>query len=73
MNTIPAGEQDAAATQQEIASPGARHRIEYRLPSREMIERRAYEIWLRHGCPSGTAFYDWLAAEAELRSVRRPR
>lgn len=37
-------------------------------PSREMIARRAYQIWQRHGCPMGTAFHDWLAAEAELRS-----
>jgi hypothetical protein len=40
------------------------------LPTREMVERRAYEIWQRHGCPSDTAFHDWLAAEAELRSRR---
>lgn len=39
--------------------------------SHEMIARRAYEIWQRHGCPSGTAFQDWLAAKAELRSERR--
>lgn len=39
--------------------------------SHEMIARRAYEIWQRHGCPSGTAFHDWLAAKAELRSARR--
>ncbi|MGH7194250.1 MAG: DUF2934 domain-containing protein [Candidatus Saccharimonadales bacterium] len=38
--------------------------------SREMIARRAYEIWRRHGCPAGTAFQDWLAAETELRSPR---
>lgn len=73
MHAIQAGERDAAATQQEIALPGVDYKTDYRLPSREMIERRAYEIWLRHDCPSGTAFYDWLAAEAELRSVRRPR
>lgn len=34
------------------------------------IERRAYEIWKRHGCPTGTEFQDWLAAETELRSSR---
>ena len=36
----------------------------------EMIARRAYEIWQRHGCPSGTSYHDWLAAEAELRCSR---
>jgi hypothetical protein len=38
--------------------------------TREMIAQRAYEIWQRHGCPCDTAFQDWLAAEAELRSHR---
>lgn len=36
-------------------------------PSHEVIAQRAYEIWQRHGCPSDSAFHDWLAAEAELR------
>ena len=39
-------------------------------PTPEMVARRAYEIWQRHGCPSGTSFHDWLAAEAELRYSR---
>ena len=39
-------------------------------PTQEMVARRAYEIWQRHGCPSGTSFHDWLAAEAELRCSR---
>ena len=37
------------------------------LPSHEMVARRAYEIWQRHGCRDGTAFHDWMASEAELR------
>ena len=36
-------------------------------PNHETIAVRAYEIWQRHGCPAGTAFQDWIAAEAELR------
>lgn len=40
-------------------------------PAHEMIAERAFEIWQRHGCPSGTSFQDWLAAEAELRCVLR--
>ena len=39
-------------------------------PSHDKIATRAYEIWQRHGCPDGTAFRDWLAAEAELRCHR---
>ena len=37
------------------------------LPSREAVERRAYEIWQSHGCPDGTAAKDWHEAEAELQ------
>lgn len=44
-----------------------RTRAETWRPSDEAIARRAYEIWQRHGCPAGTAFQDWLAAETELR------
>jgi hypothetical protein len=40
------------------------------LPSHEMVAKRAFEIWQRHGCPHGTEYHDWLAAEAELRSRR---
>jgi hypothetical protein len=39
-------------------------------PSREMVARRAYEIRQHHGCPIGTEFQDWLAAETDLRSPR---
>jgi hypothetical protein len=37
-------------------------------PNPEMVARRAYEIWQRHGCPADTQFQDWLAAETDLRS-----
>jgi hypothetical protein len=33
------------------------------------IAQRAYERWLCHGCPSGTAVQDWLEAEAEVDQV----
>jgi len=32
----------------------------------ERIAKRAYEKWMKRGCPQGTAFQDWLEAEAEL-------
>jgi hypothetical protein len=32
----------------------------------ERIAMRAYEKWLRRGCPHGTDQQDWLEAEAEL-------
>jgi hypothetical protein len=33
---------------------------------REVIARRAYQIWRDHGCPDGTATEDWSQAEAEM-------
>ena len=35
-------------------------------PSREEIERRAYELYLARGCGEGHADEDWLQAEREL-------
>lgn len=37
-----------------------------RTPSREEIERRAYEIYEERGCEDGHADDDWFAAEREL-------
>ena len=37
-----------------------------KVPTREEIELRAYEIYLERGGKEGNAFDDWLAAEKEL-------
>jgi Protein of unknown function (DUF2934) len=37
-----------------------------RAPSREAIERRAYEIFLARGAVEGNDLSDWFAAEEEL-------
>jgi Protein of unknown function (DUF2934) len=37
-----------------------------RTPSREEIERKAYEIYEERGCEDGHADEHWLAAEQEL-------
>jgi hypothetical protein len=34
----------------------------------QTIRRRAHELWLRRGCPTGTPELDWLEAERELRA-----
>jgi len=39
--------------------------------SGERIRTRAYESWLREGCPEGQDIAHWQQAEAEL--MRRPR
>lgn len=33
----------------------------------QAIRRRAHELWLRRGCPTGTPELDWQQAERELR------
>ncbi len=39
----------------------------------EQIEKRAYEIYLRHNSEDGRAVEDWLIAEEELRQQRPKR
>jgi hypothetical protein len=39
-------------------------------PTREEIERRAYEIYEERGVASGSPEDDWLRAEGELRAAK---
>lgn len=39
-----------------------------RRPTRDQIERRAYDIWLRRAGGDGNPTVDWLQAERELLS-----
>jgi hypothetical protein len=39
-------------------------------PSREDIERRAFQIYMARGRQQGNEIADWLAAEKELRESR---
>ncbi|HWB07641.1 MAG TPA: DUF2934 domain-containing protein [Pirellulales bacterium] len=64
--TIRRTQREAIPTPAGVVTPGPKP--EYSFPTHDMIARRAYEIWERHGCPRGTEFQDWLAAESELRS-----
>jgi hypothetical protein len=44
-------------------------------PTREEIERRAYEIYLQRGGADGSDLADWILAEEELKaalSVAKP-
>jgi Protein of unknown function (DUF2934) len=34
----------------------------------EKIAMRAYEKWVKRGCPQGTDKQDWIEAEAELKA-----
>ncbi len=40
--------------------------LEVTLPTKEQIEKRAYELYLARGCEPGMDVADWLAAEKEL-------
>jgi hypothetical protein len=42
-------------------------------PTREQIERRAYQIYLERGAQDGQELADWLAAEQELTAMAQPR
>lgn len=42
-------------------------------PTREQIEKRAYEIYLERGGGPGDPLADWLKAEAELAGLSRER
>lgn len=37
----------------------------------EKIAMRAYEKWLKRGCPQGCDKQDWMEAESELREEKR--
>lgn len=37
--------------------------------SHEEIARRAYELWLQDGCPTGRAVYHWHEAERQLQKA----
>jgi hypothetical protein len=42
------------------------------IPTREQIERGAYELFVSRGCQHGRDVEDWLEAEAKLWSLLRP-
>ena len=54
-------------------SQGGRRTPAQKEPTRDMIARRAYEIWESRGCPAGSGVEDWLIAEAELIAAGRFR
>ena len=38
----------------------------------EQISARAYEIWLKEGCPAGRDMANWTQAEQELQATSSP-
>jgi hypothetical protein len=35
----------------------------------QLVERRAYELWLQRGCVDGDPLSDWLRAESEVYAL----
>jgi hypothetical protein len=42
------------------------------LPTKEQIERRAYDLYLERGGEHGNDLKDWFAAERELTEMSQP-
>jgi hypothetical protein len=55
----------------EQLKTGLRDGFEIEDLDRNLVEVRAYELWLKRGCPIGSAEVDWLQAEAELAQEAR--
>jgi hypothetical protein len=53
------------------ASPGDGSAPSTEAPPREVIELRAYELYVERGCGDGYDLDDWLRAEHEVRSGGR--
>jgi hypothetical protein len=43
--------------------PATTHRVQV---PHERIAQRAYEKWMKRGCPHGSDMQDWIEAEREL-------
>ncbi len=50
----------------EQSGSGPREGSEVEGLDREIVAVRAYELWMRRGCPFGSAEMDWFQAEIEL-------
>lgn len=48
---------------QPTTQPATSHRVQV---PHERIAQRAYEKWMKRGCPHGTDMQDWIEAEKEL-------
>lgn len=56
-----------APTENQNSTQGQQGERFSQQPPRQLIARRAFQLWQSHGCPAGTAEDDWLQAEEEMR------
>jgi|GEM_PF-6507791 len=64
--TLEANEHDASSSSVNLVESVGK--IDAPEIPQDRIAQRAYEVWVRHGRPSGTADRDWNEAVGELRA-----
>ena len=60
------------ATRRKAQAPAESYESIGQIDLRELISRRAYEIYEERGRGDGDDLNDWLRAEAEVKSALRP-
>jgi hypothetical protein len=61
-----------SSTRKKAQAPAENYESDGQVDLRELIARRAYEIYEERGRCDGDDINDWLRAEAEVKSALRP-
>jgi len=61
-----------SSTRKKAQAPAENYESDGQVDLRELIARRAYEIYEERGRFDGDDINDWLRAEAEVKSALRP-
>jgi hypothetical protein len=62
----------ASSTRRKGQAPAENYDIDGQIDFRELIARRAYEIYEERGMRDGDDVNDWLRAEEEVKSTLKP-
>ena len=62
----------ASSARRRAQTPAERYECDEQIDLRELIARRAYEIYEERGRRDGDDINDWLRAEVEVKSTLRP-
>ncbi len=62
----------ASPTRRKTQTPAESYEDDVHIDLRELIARRAYEIYEERGKYDGEDISDWLRAEAEVKATLRP-
>lgn len=66
-SAAPVAAKPAMAPTTSSAAPRVMQQAPRIEPTHDQISRRAYEVWIRKGCPTGQDIENWQQAERELR------